>query len=69
MIASKATDPRWAEAQLLTVREVAELLRVHPRSVWRAASAGDIPKPIRIGPKVVRWRLADLVAHIEGAKP
>jgi predicted DNA-binding transcriptional regulator AlpA len=46
---------------------VADLLRIHPRSVWRAATAGDIPKPIRIGPKVVRWRLAGLQAFIGGA--
>lgn len=58
------TDPRFAEAQLLTAREVAALLRIHPRSVWRATAAGDIPKPIRIGPKVVRWRLTDLAVFI-----
>jgi predicted DNA-binding transcriptional regulator AlpA len=61
------TDPRFPDAQLLTAREVAALLRIHPRSVWRATSAGDIPKPIRIGPKVVRWRLSDLQAFIGGA--
>lgn len=60
-------DPRFPDAQLLTAREVADLLRIHPRSVWRAATAGDIPKPIRIGPKVVRWRLTDLQAFIGGA--
>ena len=59
--------PRFSETQLLTVRDVAALLRIHPRSVWRAATAGDIPKPIRIGPKVVRWRMADLQAFIGGA--
>lgn len=59
-------DPRFALAQLVTVREVGVILHIHPRSVWRAAAAGDIPKPIRIGDRIVRWRLADLQAHIEG---
>lgn len=64
-----STNPRFPDSQLLKVRDVGEMLQMHPRSVWRAVVAGDIPKPIRIGPKVVRWRLADLQAFIEKAKP
>jgi predicted DNA-binding transcriptional regulator AlpA len=62
-------DPRFPNSQLIKVNDVGEMLKMHPRSVWRAAAAGDIPKPIRIGPRVVRWRLGDLQAFIEEAKP
>ena len=51
--------------QLLTCRDVARLLKIHVRSVWRAvglaeAEQSDFPKPIRLGPKTVRWRMKDV---------
>lgn len=60
------TTPRTT-AKLLTAREVSELLGIHPRSVWRLASAGDLPKPIRLGQRVVRWRERDIIEAIERA--
>ena len=55
--------------RLLTVRQVAALLGIHTRSVWRLAALakagrGDFPPPLRIGPKTVRWRLADVQAYL-----
>jgi len=55
--------------QLLDVRQLATTLRMHPRTVWRlaamaAAGQGDFPKPLRIGPKTIRWRLADVQAYL-----
>jgi excisionase family DNA binding protein len=55
-----------ASLQYLNVRQVAELLGVHPRTVWRLVSSGDLPQPIKISAKVVRWRVADLEAHLAG---
>jgi len=58
-----------ADVQLLDVREVAGLLRMHPRSVWRLAAQAEaglcnLPKPLRIGPKTIRWRLSDVQAYL-----
>ena len=50
--------------ELLTVAEVAGLLKVHKRSIWRMSAAGQIPAPIRLGGKTVRWRAVDLEAHL-----
>ena len=55
--------------QLLDVREVAGLLRMHPRSIWRLAALAEagqdkFPKPLRIGPKTIRWRLSDVQAYL-----
>lgn len=68
------TDPRILASDgaglegvtLLTARQVADLLGVHVRSVWRMSHADQIPRPIRLAERVVRWRLADLQAHLDG---
>ena len=54
------------DVTLLTARQVADLLGVHVRSVWRMSQADQIPPPIRLAERVVRWRLADLQAHLDG---
>ena len=63
------TDPRLSGVCLLDVRQVADLLGVHSRTVWRMATMGEIPKPIKLSERVVRWRLTDLQRHIEKARP
>jgi predicted DNA-binding transcriptional regulator AlpA len=55
--------------RLLTVTELAAMLGVHERTCWRLAAMaeagqGDFPRPLRIGPRVVRWRLADVEAYL-----
>lgn len=56
---------RMADVAVVSVREVAELLGVNPRTVWRLAQTGDIPAPIRLSERVVRWRLSDLREHLD----
>ncbi len=55
--------------KLLNVREVAQALGLHPRTVWsltRQAEAGisDFPRPLRLAPHTVRWRLCDLERYL-----
>lgn len=52
------------EPALLTVRDIAKLLQVSIRQVWRLRSAGLLPKPIRIG-SAVRWTSASIKEFIE----
>ena len=57
-------------AQLITVRELAGLLKLHPRTCWSLAAlaeAGqsDFPKPLRLAPKSVRWRLRDVLGYLD----
>jgi predicted DNA-binding transcriptional regulator AlpA len=53
---------------LLTAEQVAGAYGVHKRTVWRLVATGDIPQPIRIGRRIVRWRLSDLQQHVQLAK-
>lgn len=62
-------DRRLSGVCLLDVRQVAELLGVHQRTVWRMAATGALPAPIRLSERVVRWRLADLERYLSRAKP
>ena len=55
--------------QLLAVRQLAAALGIHERSCWRLtaqaeAGQGIFPKPLRIGPKTIRWRLVDVQAYL-----
>lgn len=55
-------------AKLLRVQEVAHLLTISVREVWRRADSGDLPKPLRLGGKVRRWLREEIEAIIERAK-
>ncbi len=50
--------------QLLTVRDVAAIFKVHPRTVWRMSATGEIPASLTLAPKTIRWRLKDIEAHV-----
>jgi predicted DNA-binding transcriptional regulator AlpA len=55
--------------KLLTVKDLASMLGVNERTCWRLAALaevgqGDFPKPIRITPRTVRWRQADVERYL-----
>jgi predicted DNA-binding transcriptional regulator AlpA len=69
MSATPDVDSRLASLTLLDVRAVAKLLRISQRQVWRLvamaeAGRGDFPRPLRLGARTVRWRLADVEAYL-----
>lgn len=52
--------------QLVDISQVAHALQVSRRTVWRLVSRGMLPQPIRLSPRLVRWRVDDLARLIEG---
>jgi len=44
---------------LLSAKELATMLAVSVRTVWRLRSAGKLPKPIMIGASC-RWKVSDI---------
>jgi excisionase family DNA binding protein len=51
--------------ELLTVKDVAALLKVHKKTVWSWVSAGVLPGPLHLGPRCVRWRRATIEAFLK----
>lgn len=47
--------------ELLTIRELARVLKLSPRSIWRLVKNHQLPAPVRIGGSI-RWR-ADDITH------
>lgn len=47
---------------LLTVRDVAQRLRIGTRTVWKWTSDGHLPAPLRFGKsgRTVRWQATDI---------
>ncbi|MBE3099915.1 MAG: helix-turn-helix domain-containing protein [Planctomycetes bacterium] len=55
--------------RLLTVKELAAALGVHEQTCWRLAAMaeagqGDFPRPLRIGHRIIRWRIAEVEAYL-----
>lgn len=48
---------------LMNVQEVAGLLRISDRSVWRLVASGDLPAPIALG-RSRRWPRAQIEAWV-----
>lgn len=53
------TDNDEIEPMLLTSEQVAGMLQISKRSLWRLRSAHEIPEPVRLG-ATVRWRTDEI---------
>ena len=67
---SSKQDKTISVHPLMTAAEVAQVLSVGERTVWRMASrsragAGAFPRPIRIGRNNVRWRWEDVEKYLQ----
>lgn len=51
---------------LITAAELAKLLHVSTRTLWRLRSAGELPEAVRLG-GAVRWRLDEIKKWIAGS--
>ena len=51
--------------RLVNKRQLADYLSVSQTTVGRMADRGDLPKPLRLGPGVVRWDLQKIDGFID----
>lgn len=53
---------------LVNSREVAKLLRVSDRTIFKMHSTGEMPKPLRFG-TLTRWGKAEIAAWVDAGAP
>ena len=56
------------DIRLLRRAEVCELVGLARSSLYRMINAGNFPRPVMVGPKSVRWRMADVKDFIATRK-
>lgn len=52
--------------QMLTTRELAEAAGVHPKTVERWRYEGIGPRPVKLGPRTVRYTRSEVRKFLEG---
>lgn len=55
-------------ALMATVGDVARMLHISVRQVWRLHSTGRLPSPVRLG-CCIRWRVDEIRAFVEAGCP
>lgn len=58
-------EKQLPEAELLTAEQVADMLGVSTRTIWRRVSSGEIPEPMRIG-GLTKWRRSEIEEIVNG---
>lgn len=53
---------------MATAGNVARMLHISIRQVWRLHSIGKLPNPVRLG-NCVRWRIDEIRAFVEAGCP
>lgn len=56
------------KAALITAAELAALMQISQRTLWRLLSAGKVIEPVRIGGNT-RWRLSEVERWIANGCP
>ena len=46
--------------RLLRRKEVEQMVSLSRASIYRLADLGAFPRPVKVGPRAVRWRLGDI---------
>lgn len=57
-----------SQTLMATVGDVARMLHISIRQVWRLHSIGRLPNPVRLG-NCVRWRIDEIRAFVEAGCP
>ena len=53
------------EKEFLRCRDVEEMISLSRSTIYRLMKAGQVPQPIKIGSRAVRWRQSDIEAWMD----
>lgn len=65
---SKSAQTATVERLAIPASEVAKLLNVSERHIWAMTSSGRLPRPIRLGRRVL-WSRAEIASWLEAGAP
>ena len=51
--------------KLLTLKEVSVLVSMSRSTIYRSMDAGDFPRPLKIGSRMVRWAVDDIDDYLK----
>ncbi len=57
------------EPLMITASDLAQMLQISERQIWRMRDTGRLPSPIELGPKNLRWSRGEILEWIEAACP
>jgi predicted DNA-binding transcriptional regulator AlpA len=57
------------EPRLLKAIDLADLLQISEREIWRMRDSGRLPATIDLGPKNIRWSREEILGWIEAGCP
>jgi prophage regulatory protein len=60
--------PPFGPGSLVQLSDVCNQIGLSRSSLYKRLSDGDFPRPVRLGQKMVRWRLEDVEAWREGLR-
>lgn len=63
-----SSDKHGEIPELLTIRELAAILKVSQRSIWRLVASGQLVGPLRVGGSI-RWRYDTIREWIDTGCP
>jgi predicted DNA-binding transcriptional regulator AlpA len=49
---------------LISAKQLARMLSLSPRTVWRLRSSQSLPKPVSVGSSI-RWKISDIKLFLE----
>lgn len=61
--------PFVGSREWLTAKQVAGILDISERTVYRWLANGKLPQPVRYSPRTVRWRSGDIEHFLESCEP
>ena len=62
------TVPELVASTFVTADELAALLRVSRRTLFRLRATGDLPAPVTLARNIVRWRWSDITNYVNSLK-
>lgn len=55
-------------SQLASTPQKPGMLPISPATIWRKVAADQFPKPIKLGPKLTAWDVAEVQAWLTAQK-